>query len=105
MVIAKIASLAHSHGVQQPILMLTIPSVLVSPILPIARRAHIFSVVLSVNMWTLGDLHHLLRRLLAQQRRLYLLQGCLFRHRLGFLRLLFVVDEFPLNKVLQKYRI
>jgi len=40
-VVSKVTSLAHSHGVQQSLMMLAVPSILIPTILPVAAGAHI----------------------------------------------------------------
>lgn len=57
-VVTQVASLAHAHGVEQSVLVLTFSGVLVSAELSIARGAHVLSVVLSVGVRALGDGHH-----------------------------------------------
>lgn len=58
MIVTEIACLAHSHGVQEFIFVRAVPCVLVSSILPVARGAHVLSVVFSLGMWTLCDFHN-----------------------------------------------
>ena len=84
--------------------MLAVPSILISSILPITRRAHVLGIVLSVHMGALRDLHHLLHllwRLDAADHRLWL--RLLWSDLLGaLLRLFLVSDEFSLQEVLEQ---
>lgn len=61
MVVAEVASLAHAHGVQQPVFVRAVPSILVPAVLSVAGRAHVFGVMLPAGVGTFCDLHHLLR--------------------------------------------
>ena len=56
-VVTQVASLAHSDGVVQLLSVLAVPGHLISAELSVARRAHVLGVVLSIDMWALGDLH------------------------------------------------
>jgi hypothetical protein len=59
-IVAQVAGLAHTHRVQQPVLVLAVVGVLIAAVLPVARRAHVLGVVLSVDVRALGDFHYLL---------------------------------------------
>ena len=84
--------------------MLAVPSILISSILPITRRAHVLGIVLSVHMGALRDLHHLLHllwRLDTTDHRLCL--RLLWSDLLGaLLRLFLVSNEFSLQEVLEQ---
>ena len=56
-IVTQVASLAHTDGVVQLVSVFTVPGSLVSTELSIAGRAHVLGIMLSVNVWTLGDLH------------------------------------------------
>jgi hypothetical protein len=40
-IIGQVASLTHAHRVQQTVSVLAIPGILVTPVLPVAARAHV----------------------------------------------------------------
>jgi hypothetical protein len=56
-IVTQIAGLAHSDGVVQLLGMSTVPGHLVSTKLSVTGRAHVFGVMLSVNVWARSDLH------------------------------------------------
>ena len=87
-VIRQVAGLAHTHGVQKAVMMLTLPSILVSSELSVARRAHVFSVVLSVGVWALGDCH--------DSRSLIIIIARLFSNfmLIAFVRIMFLFALF-----------
>ena len=71
--------MAHAHGVKQSISMRAVESVLVSPILSIARGAHVLGVMLSVDVWALGDGHHVgFLTFLITDRWFFLFKGLFF---------------------------
>jgi hypothetical protein len=57
-IVSKITCLAHAHRVKKAVRVSTFRSVLTSAILPVTAGAHILSVMLAMNMSTLGDRHH-----------------------------------------------
>jgi hypothetical protein len=59
-VISQVAGLAHPHRVKKPLCVFTSPGILIPSKLTITGRAHVLGVVLSVDMWTFGNLHHVL---------------------------------------------
>jgi membrane associated rhomboid family serine protease len=61
-IVREVASLAHSHRVKQPFFVGAVPSILISPILSVAARAHVFGIMFSIYMGTFGNFHHLLVR-------------------------------------------
>lgn len=58
-VVTQVACLAHANRVIQLISMLAIPGQLVSSKLSVAWRAHVFGIVLSVNMRALRNFHRI----------------------------------------------
>lgn len=64
MVVVQITSLAHTHGVKQPIGVFAFECILIPTVLPVAGTAHILGVVFPVHVWALGDLHNGLLSLL-----------------------------------------
>ena len=70
MIVSEVTCLTHSHRVEESVWVCTVPRILVPSILPVATGTHVLkdvrsshdylSVVLSVHMWTLGNLHDLL---------------------------------------------
>ena len=61
MIVAKIAGLAHAHRVEKPVLVGAVVSHLVPSVFSIAGRAHVFGVVLPVDVGAFRYLHNLLR--------------------------------------------
>lgn len=74
-VVTQVASLTHADWVVQSFSVLAVPGQLVSSKLSVARRAHVFGIVLSVNMWALRNLHRI---------TLVVLLGNTFRNQLSF---------------------
>lgn len=60
MIVAQIAGLAHAHRIKEPVFVGAIVSHLVPSVFPIAGRAHVFGVVLSVDVGAFRYLHNLL---------------------------------------------
>lgn len=87
-IVREVACLTHSHGIEQSILMTTIPCKLIAAILPVTRRAHIFSIVLSAYVWTLSNLHNLFLSTLN------IIIGWIVRIRIDFLRLFYLLWLF-----------
>lgn len=61
-VVAQIASLAHTHRVQESILMRTLERKLIATVLPVARGAHVLGIVFPHSVRALRDLHDRFRR-------------------------------------------
>jgi hypothetical protein len=67
MIVTEITRLAHAHRVQESILVLAVPCILIAAKLSVARWAHVLGVVLTVDVRAFRDLHHLLGRVDALQ--------------------------------------
>ena len=58
-VVSQVARLAHAHRIELSVRVGTLGRVLISTVLAIARRAHVFGVMLTVGMRAFRNLHHL----------------------------------------------
>ena len=57
-VVAQVASLAHTHRVKKSVVMLAVKSILVSAELAVAGRTHVFGVVFTGGMRALSEGHY-----------------------------------------------
>ena len=97
-IVAQVASLTQTHGVVRLVSVFTLVGHLVSSMLPIARRTHVFGVVLSVNMGTRSNLHGF------STRSSYLILRLKSLNRFDFNTLFFIVlvYELLLHEVVQQ---
>jgi hypothetical protein len=102
MIIAEITSLTHSHRVQLSIFVDAIPSILVAAILTVTGWAHVFCVVLALDVRAFWDFHGLLKRVVLDKA--FVEDGGVKvfcnGNFVGFLFEVFLVHKFVLNEKL-----
>lgn len=60
MIIRKIASLAHTHWIQESLLVDTVPGILISTIFSVTTWAHVLSIMFSHSMRAISNFHYFL---------------------------------------------